>query len=188
MPVREIRDNWCGAMCRIWSNNMIGGLKQFRGDKRGVAAVELALILPLLMSLLFGFYETGRYFQHVHVVEKAVRDGVRYAARNSFASFPCPSTTIASALVTNTKNLVRTGRVVTGGTALLPYWTNASTITVSMTCNTSGSYTGIYMNLTGGVPVVQVSVSVPYTSLFGALGPGSSLAINKVAQSAVLGL
>ena len=41
----------------------------------GVAAVEMALVAPLLLALLFGSVELGKYFLDQHVVVKAVRDG-----------------------------------------------------------------------------------------------------------------
>jgi hypothetical protein len=60
--------------------------------------------------------------------------------------------------------------------------------TVSMTCDTSGTYTGIYVDFPGGVPIVTVTAAVPYPSLFGVLGLGSpSLLLNAQSQSAVFG-
>jgi Flp pilus assembly protein TadG len=43
--------------------------------------VELALLAPVLMSLLFGIWEIGRLIQIQQVVDNAAREGGRQAAR-----------------------------------------------------------------------------------------------------------
>jgi len=49
-------------------------------QRRGVAAVELAVIAPFLMMLLFGIWEMGRYLDAQMLLEGAVREGARQAA------------------------------------------------------------------------------------------------------------
>ena len=46
--------------------------------QRGVAAVELAIILPILMMLLTVPFYFGRAFWHYTVAEKAAHDAARY--------------------------------------------------------------------------------------------------------------
>ena len=46
--------------------------------QRGVAAVELAIILPILMALLVVPFFFGRVFWHYTVAEKAAHDAARY--------------------------------------------------------------------------------------------------------------
>ena len=48
--------------------------------RRGAAAVELALILPLLMTFLFGIWEVGRFLDAMQTLQSAVREGARQAA------------------------------------------------------------------------------------------------------------
>lgn len=148
----------------------------------------MALATPLLMVLMFGSFELGKYFLDEHVISKAVRDGARFASRQNFTTMPCggPATN-----ETEIKNLVRTGQVASGGTARLGYWTDATTITVSVTCDTTNAANnnGIYKGLTTGVPVVTVAASVPYASLFGSLGFGASaISLNSRSQTAVMGI
>ncbi len=51
-----------------------------RKDERGSGLVELAMVLPLAMSLLLGLFTGGHaYFQKISLVD-AVRDGARYGA------------------------------------------------------------------------------------------------------------
>ena len=158
-------------------------------DHSGSSAAEMALVTPLLMVLMFGAAELGKYFLDEHVVSKAVRDGARYAARRSFTEYSCAG---ASAdVIDKTRNITRTGQVATGGTARLGYWTDATTITVSVACDTSNAANnnGIYKGLTTGVPVVTVAATIPYGSLFGSLGFGASaISLNSRSQSAVMGI
>jgi Flp pilus assembly protein TadG len=48
-------------------------------DERGAAAVEFALVLPLLVVILFGILEFGRALHISHVVTDAAREGARRA-------------------------------------------------------------------------------------------------------------
>ncbi|MCU6497850.1 pilus assembly protein [Rugamonas sp. A1-17] len=48
--------------------------------QRGIAAIELALILPVLLILLTFPLYLGRLFWHYSVIERAAQDAVRYLA------------------------------------------------------------------------------------------------------------
>lgn len=160
--------------------------KIFARSDAGTAAAEMALVTPLLIILMFGAFELGNYFLSEHVVVKAVRDGARYAARQAFSNYTCPST-VNTTMRTNVQELTRTGKV-TGGTARLRGWTNNSTVTVAITCQAVGTtYSGVYNGMTN-IPVVTVTASVPYDPLFNSLGfTSSSLLLNAESQSAVMG-
>jgi Flp pilus assembly protein TadG len=49
-------------------------------NERGAAAVELAIILPLLLLILFGIIEFGRAYNVQVSLTQAAREGARYAA------------------------------------------------------------------------------------------------------------
>jgi Flp pilus assembly protein TadG len=49
-------------------------------DERGAVAVEFALIVPVLLTLVFGGIEYGRVFSQLEVLESAAREGARMAA------------------------------------------------------------------------------------------------------------
>ena len=171
--------------------------RSFGRDRSGSAAVEMALVTPLLLIILFGSVEVGNYFYNEHLLVKAVRDGARFAARQNFSYYEsggsCSSPTDAM-LITDIKTLVMTS-LLSGGTNRLPTW-NTSTITISAACQTvtgGQTMTGIYRGRTGGTagaPIVTVTASVPYTpimkSLFGFSGIGVNL--NAAQQAAVTGL
>ena len=164
---------------------------------KGAAAAEMALVTPLLIILMFGAFELGNYFLSEHVVVKAVRDGARYASRMGFANYNCSSastgTAVGDPVLTNTRNLVRTGQVFSGGTQRLAGWTDETTISVTYDCVDASAatppYTGIYRGMSY-VPVVQVAVEgLEYTTLFNNLGFSSStLELNAESQASVMGI
>jgi Flp pilus assembly protein TadG len=159
----------------------------------------MAMIAPMLIALLFGSMELGHYFWNEHVLIKSVRDGARYAARQGMANYFTTAsgcvTTPPSALESKIKNLVRTGSIGDGGGSKLSYWTDPDTIEITVACSaTSGGQdmTGIYNGMTYagaavGAPVVTITATVPYETLFGMeFGSGYSLPASQ--QAAVTGV
>lgn len=57
---------------------------------RGQAVAEFALVLPVLLLLLFGVFELGRFIFAYETLNSAVREGVRYAIVHGSQS-TCPS-------------------------------------------------------------------------------------------------
>lgn len=155
--------------------------------RNGTAAAEMALVMPLLLVIIFGSFELGNYFLNGHVVAKAVRDGARYASRRGFSEFTC--STVSDDVRDKTRNVTRTGQVANGGPVRVQGWSDPTTITVSVSCDTAGGYTGIYKGMATGAPVVTVAASVPYAPLFNSLGFSSvSLFLRSQSQSAVMGV
>lgn len=169
-------------------------------SQRGTAAVELALILPVMLALIFTCMEGGYYVYTEHQVIKGVRDGARFAGRQSFTNISCTQSPSA-ALSTAIKNVTVYGKVtpVTGVTPRVSTWTvpdtaNQSNTTITVTCaassavSGSGSYTGIYKTL-NGAPVVTISAKVKYPALFTAItGLPVTLFIGASDQAAVMGV
>jgi Flp pilus assembly protein TadG len=142
-------------------------LRKLIKNQYGAAAVEMALVTPFLMLLMFGSFELGKYFWDNHIITKAVRDGARYASRQPFSNFDCDAETVAAGVVSNTQNLTRTNTLDGTGAVRLGGWTNTM-IDVEVACDNSGAYTSIYSGM--DVPVVSVTADVPYRSLFGSFG------------------
>lgn len=154
-------------------------------DRTGAAAAEMALVTPMLIVLMVGSFELGNYFLAEHVVQKAVRDAARYAARLPATDYPnCVPTADALSRI---KKVARLGNPVgTASDQRLEGWSSDATVTVTVACQALGSYGGIYTGFPGGIPIVTVSASVPHASLFGTLGiPTPSLKLNAQSQTPV---
>lgn len=148
---------------------MMGFFRTFLECRNGGAAAEMALITPVAVLVMFTGFEVGHYMYVEHQVVKGLRDGARYAARQSFDEINCRSgPSIATGVPDRIQNVVRTGQI-SGGTTRVSGWVNTD-ITVTVTCPTAAeSQTGIYDS---GEPAPQVtlSTSIDYNSLFNGIG------------------
>lgn len=170
-------------------------------DARAAAAAEMALVLPFLLILMFGSMELGHYFYQEHVVVKKVRDGARYASRMTLSGdyvcsadpdevfFDDPDDGVTPKTVIT--NVTRTGRVDASGPERVgtePCGDDPA-YDVAIRCVSSDDYKGIYTGLDGEVPVVKVSASLRYASLFGALGfDATNLCLAAESEIPVAGL
>jgi len=160
-------------------------------DRSGSAAAETALITPLLLIIMLGSVELGNYFWNEHTLLKAVRDGARFAARQSFSNYPTCGDPPGGTVVADTQNVVRYG-YLTGTNVLTPN-INATDVTVTSACTaTAGGQTmsGLYKALPNGAQIVTVTASVDYRPIIGtAFGfSGVSMKLNASSQAAVTGL
>lgn len=128
-------------------------------QQRGVAAVELGILLVPLVLLVAGVSEYGRAIQNYNLVVKSTRVAVRYLTRfpPSDAGTPTPAS------VTSAKNLVVYGNTAGTGTPLV------SGLTVARV-DWCDSYRCADHKLqstgSGTVNLVTVKVTgVPFTSL-----------------------
>jgi Flp pilus assembly protein TadG len=56
-----------------------GFLSRFRRDRRGVAAIEFAIVAPLLIMMMFGMIMYGSWFWMAHSVQSMASEGARAA-------------------------------------------------------------------------------------------------------------
>jgi Flp pilus assembly protein TadG len=97
--------------------------------QRGLAMIEFAISVPVLLFLMLATAEIGRMLFQYNTLAKAVRDGARYAATNA-AVGTTRVVNITATVRTQTRNLVVTGNRVGTGAALLPGLTvNSVTVT-----------------------------------------------------------
>jgi Flp pilus assembly protein TadG len=160
-------------------------------DRRGNAAAEMAMVTPLLLILMFGCVELGNYFWNEHTLLKAVRDGARFAARQSFNYYGCSGSPDTTNVVTPTQNVVMYG-YLSGTNKLTPNIT-AANVTVTQSCaTTAGGQTmqGLYRNDANGAHVVAVSATVTYRPVVAiALGfSGVGYQLYAQSQATVTGL
>jgi Flp pilus assembly protein TadG len=69
-------------------------LRRRRGQE-GAAAVEFALILPILMLLTLGALDLGHMYYIDHLITNASREGARYAAKYTGAAAAPTSTQVS---------------------------------------------------------------------------------------------
>lgn len=139
--------------------------RAFISDTGGAVAAEFAIAAPILVVLALGAAEIGRAVQHHHTIEKSARDAARYLAR-----VPASCTGgINATYIATAKNLAWSG-YPNGTTPLLPYWQNPagnSTVTVTVGCypNDTGTILKRVNGPSGGIPLVTVSINVPYSDI-----------------------
>lgn len=132
---------------------MLNSLNRFRRDRRGAAAIEFGLLVPLFLVFLLGVVEFGRVLAQSNAVEKGVRAGVALAVRSD------NPIVAASAQETAIKNLVKYGNTAGSGSVLVDGWTEAGATVVIDVVRT---YTGGGVT---GLDVIRVIATVPYTPL-----------------------
>ena len=157
---------------------------QFVTRQRGVAMVELAVITPLLVILLFGFIEIGRALIQTNMLTKAVNTGARYIAREPdavSASPHCTQDTEWAAAAAQAQLMVAYSNGGTGN-LILPGLDDGGAITSS----TRAEFTGLII-----VCVVRVTAQAQFDAVFGDsivpflnLGP---IQINAAAEERYIG-
>jgi Flp pilus assembly protein TadG len=117
------------------------GSSNRRHAQRGLAVVEAAIVLPLLLLLLVAVGELGRAFYQYNTLQRCVRDATRHLAANAISN--------DTKLIDITPQLTATTRALGaygspgGGTPLLPDLAPAN-FTVSQVNATQVRVTGTY--------------------------------------------
>lgn len=117
-----------------------------RGEE-GAAAVEAAIVLPLILLLLFGIVDFGRALQQQALLTSAVREGARVAALNGNSA----------TVQTKVQNVAGTTAVV-----------------VSVLCTGSSSVTAD-ASVTATQPFAPLTPIFAFMQMYGASGSFTSL-------------
>jgi len=96
------------------------------GDRRAASAAEFALVLPLLILLLFGIIDAGRFFYELNENEKATQMGARMA----IVTDPVSTGLVQASFVAGT---VKSGDLIPA-TALGTVTCSSATCTCAGTC------------------------------------------------------
>jgi Flp pilus assembly protein TadG len=96
-------------------------------NERGAAAVELAMVLPILIVLIFGIVEFGRAYNAKLQLSAAVREGARDLALGKTAT-QVKSTVTGAAPGLDAVKLAAAGAVTTSASPCLPG--TSATVTV----------------------------------------------------------
>ena len=93
-------------------------------NQRGLAAVEFAIVVPVMLFLMLATAEFGRAFYHYNTLTKAVQTGARYASRPLLKTSEL--TNLDAAFVQRIQNFVVYGNEDGGDTAVLDGFTATS--------------------------------------------------------------
>jgi hypothetical protein len=132
-------------------------------NRKGVAAVEFALVLPLFLILFLGMIELGRGIQVQQVLTNAAREGARYACLDQSTAAQVQST-------------------------VLTYMADAHlpTTGVVVTCNPADPDSVRPYRLPDGsiyLPPVSVTVSLPFKSVSWLAVPHYLAGVNLTASA-----
>lgn len=133
-----------------------------RNRQSGLAVVEFVIVLLMLIPMMIGTVELGRYINQYNTLTKAVRDGARYAGDASLSTSSPRTMNLSDTIKTQTRNLVVYGDINGAGTVLLAGF-DPSTVTV-----TAIEVAGLYNNApsVSGDNHVSVSANYTFTPLF----------------------
>jgi Flp pilus assembly protein TadG len=128
-------------------------------DMRGAAALEFAIVLPLILLLLFGLIEFGLILYNKQVVTNASREGVRYAIVQPSSCSTTPSDCHNANAVNNLVDQYCSTNLVTFGTKNPP--------TTVITDKDSGSVLNTAANLcSAATGNKDIAVQVTYVYNF----------------------
>ena len=130
--------------------------KCFRST-RAAAAVEFALLVPVILLTTAVIVELGRGLAQAQAIEKGLRGGIMVAARSS-----SPMTTAEKTIV---RRMVRTGTVATGGTPLVDGWTSDSPVAIAETTTVVNGEDIAVITITATVDYVELLPGV--VAMFG---------------------
>jgi Flp pilus assembly protein TadG len=109
-------------------------------SESGASAAEFALVLPLLLLLLFGIFDAGRYMWQTNAAEKATQMGARMAV----VTYPLDSGLASASYVgvtVGSQTLTQGDRIPAGALGTLRC-TNTGCSCNTAPCPTAGTYNG----------------------------------------------
>ncbi len=135
-----------------WLNK---GLIRFSRDTSGNTLLEFAFVIPVWLLLMTGMLEVGRAYFQANALDKAVRAGATYAARNTIP--------LSNAVKTEAENIIKTGNKDGNGGYLVSGWG----VTGSSLAITTSDYA---IDETSSVGVIRVVASVPFDAVLPGMG------------------
>jgi Flp pilus assembly protein TadG len=152
---------------------MFGLFARLRRHSEGASAVEFALMLPVFLLITAGMIDLGRALYQTNAVERGLRAGAMYAARNVYP--------LTAAQKTEAENIVKKGNRAGTGQYLVEGWSDPTSLNISTTTEVVDGTP---------VPVYHFDAAVPFDPLLPGLLTALSLddiTINLSHEQAYIG-
>lgn len=121
----------------------------------GVAMIELAIVLPLLLAICFGITEFGRAIYTYNTLAKSARDATRYLTTQTAGN--------AAAWIT-ARNLVAYGNPAGDGSPLVPGLSKANMNSMITICDKSTCTANVNQGSNPAINTVTVTIAgYPFT-------------------------
>ena len=135
--------------------------RALRSADAGQALAEMAIIVPLLVLLLIGLVEVGRYAHFSILVSNAARAGVQYGAQNLVTA--ADNAAMQTAATADAQNIAGLSAVAThfckcadgSASSCLPTDCSASHRLVYVQVDTTGTFSSL-LNFSGIVPSLTI--------------------------------
>lgn len=147
---------------------MFGWLNKFRKQEDGIAAVELGLATPIFLLMFLSVSELGHMIYYSIAVEKGMRSGVTYAARNQLDLLnPLIAEDAArlDLIQYQTENLTTRGTMDESGAFLVAGYQQLWELDVPAVTYELVPYEKTVDGTLVKVTIVKLSVEVPYVPL-----------------------
>lgn len=153
-----------------------GNMSARRSRQSGLAMVESAIVLPLIIFLMLATAEVGRAISQYNTLTKALRDGTRFLTNSPTNEAGVAQPTAAKKL--SARNLVVFGNTAGTGASILPGMTLANVanpivvndryirITATYTFQSMfASLPALGLGVGGGIAIPQFNASVTMRNL-----------------------
>jgi len=146
-------------------------------ERRGIAAVEAAIVLPLLLILMLGVWEVGRMIQVDQILVNSAREGARLAAGGYVNGTPVTTAMVQQAVrdyltASGLPAAAASGATVTLNCLASPTWTNPSAalpldrFSVTVVIPAGAAFDSLRWNLLNRLTTItQIAVTVHWMSL-----------------------
>jgi Flp pilus assembly protein TadG len=147
--------------------------------------LELAFLLPMLLLMVFGVIEMGRYAFLSIIVGNAAHAGAAYGAQSAVLSIDTPG--ILAAADNDFQNNGQNVNTLTVVSSVACGCDNAGTITAAPACSTSAFASAGTCAAGHWVITVSVTASGTFNSIFRYPGIPTSISISRTAKLRVAG-
>lgn len=128
---------------------------------KGAVMLEFAIVLPILITVVFGITELGRALYQENTLTKAVQTGARYIGRIPELDFgeSCSDDPAGwNDIVSKATNLIVYGTLSTGSVPLIPNLDEAGAVEITHGLSTETGFSGVC--------VIRITANATFAGIF----------------------